>query len=176
MTMVLTKPEEQRVATVIMMEMESSSTIGSSNKYLTGQPIRTMVLLQGTFRIAIGVVRIFNSDNVDVYNNTTYNNGLNAFCDTSQGGCPSPSHDEILFSGQNNNIVNNILYASNPGTTDNNGQHLSSVTLNWTSAYGKPDTGNNLTNNIMFVANSPGNNGIVVSGTTNDSGYLASIT
>jgi hypothetical protein len=108
-------------------------------------------------------IRVFNSVNVDVYNNTTWNNGLNQICDSSQGGCPAPSHNEILFSGQNNNFVNNILYA-----------YAGSLAFQQTSAYGKPDTGNTLKNTDTFITGSPGANGILVSGSTNDSGYTAS--
>lgn len=97
------------------------------------------------------------SNNIEVYNNTTYGNGL----DTQNG-----AECEATLSGSGNVYANNILM----GTSAN--EH--GCALRWNSAYGMSETGNSVVNNLTWNGTA-GSQGLVVTGTTNDAANLAYI-
>jgi parallel beta-helix repeat protein len=101
-----------------------------------------------------GILIAPSSGYADLYNNTVYNNGAD----------PSGDHTEIGLSATNTNVVNNILLPPSGHTAFSVG-----------TAWGLSDTGNTFTYNMTWDGNSA-DNGVSVSGTTNDSGYYAQFT
>jgi Malectin domain len=101
----------------------------------------------------------FGSSNIDAYNNTTWGNGRDTF-----GQVPE---EEIAMSGSNNNIINNIMIATN--STENG------KAFRWYgSEAGKPDTGNVIINNFTWNGSS-GSQALLIQGTSNDAAHLAQI-
>ena len=85
------------------------------------------------------------TQNADVYNNTTYNNGRTISTNTEA---------EFMMSGNNNNVVNNIFIAT--------GANVGGRAIQWNSAYGEPDTNDSITYNMTWNGTT-GSSGIVLS-------------
>lgn len=134
-------------------------------------PYHTLVAGNIAYNNGSQGIHVGSANNIDVSNNTTYNNGLNN--DSRTGGAvPAgyPQHNpanncEIMLGGSNTNVVNNILFGS---TTTSE-----TATLCWISAFGFSEANTHVTNNDFW--NGSGS-GVVVSGTLNDGGNLSSIT
>jgi hypothetical protein len=132
-------------------------------------PYHTLFAGNLTYNNSSRGINANSANNIDFYNNTMYNNGLNF--DTRTSGVPYPHNPntncEVLFGGSNVNFANNILYGST--TTAEQGR-----TLCWTSAYGYSEANVSVINNDFY--NGSASNGISMQGTQNDAGNLASIT
>ena len=101
------------------------------------------------------------SGNVDVYNNTSYNNNLDTiWAETCRG--------EVFVWGNSTNVVNNVLYAV-PMNTGKITDHNSGIC--WA---GIPDKNDTFSHNLTFNG-TVGQNSVTVQGTTNDTVNLNAI-
>jgi hypothetical protein len=99
--------------------------------------------------------------NLDVYNNTTYNNGINLAAYPS-----NVPPFEVIIGGSNVTLANNIFYATNNPPE-------SGATLGWAPAYGYLETGVNVNNNVFY--NTTSSNGIVYEDPPNNASDMKTV-